>query len=439
VAADDVFRRAYEFATGDDDEARACADIPEEACKDVPRSFSLNVLNGTSTKLAEQLASPGLVLPWLLGAIGAPAALTGWLVPAKQVGSLLPQLFIAGYLRGYERRKSFWSAAGLTQMLMLLLMALAAALLPATAAGVLIVVGLLLFSIASGVGSVAFSDVVGKTVPKGRRGRMLALRATLGGILALAAGVLMRRFLGESQSSTPYIVLLCIAAGLWGIGSLLFALIPEPKGATGGGANAIRKALEGLGLVRSDRILRRFIIARCLLLSVELAMPYFVLFGRREANVAGSDLGIFVIAVSLAAVLSSPVWGRFADAAAHRTLAASGIVGAVSVGAALLIAVLPDGWNNAYVFAIAFILLGLAEGGARLGRKTYLVDIAPTNEKGTFKAVSNTIAGVVMLGAGGLGFIADALGANVLLVALAAAMLLGSVIAWTLPAEREGG
>ena len=34
--------------------------------------------------LAEQLASPGLVLPWILGAVGAPAALVGLLVPTRR-------------------------------------------------------------------------------------------------------------------------------------------------------------------------------------------------------------------------------------------------------------------------------------------------------------------------------------------------------------------
>ena len=58
------------------------------------RSYLLNVANGACTKLAEQLASPGLVLPWLLGAIGAPAGLAGLLMPVKQAGSLAPQLLV---------------------------------------------------------------------------------------------------------------------------------------------------------------------------------------------------------------------------------------------------------------------------------------------------------------------------------------------------------
>jgi hypothetical protein len=73
-----------------------------------PQNFVLNVLNGSAPKLVEQLASPGLVLPWLFSAIGAPTALAGLLVPVKEAGSLLPQLAVAGSIRAYQKRKWFW-------------------------------------------------------------------------------------------------------------------------------------------------------------------------------------------------------------------------------------------------------------------------------------------------------------------------------------------
>ena len=127
----------------------------------------LNVANGACTKLAEQLASPGLVLPWLLAAIGAPAGLVGFLAPIKQVGSLLPQLAVAAQIRRLARRKAAWVAAGIIQAGALALMVPAAALLSPVAAGLAVVVLLAVFSTASGMGSVAFQDVTGQDDPEG--------------------------------------------------------------------------------------------------------------------------------------------------------------------------------------------------------------------------------------------------------------------------------
>src|SRR5690606_36474775 len=146
-----------------------------------PRNFALNAANGAATKTAEQLASPGVVLPLLLANVGAPVWLSGALEPVRRGASLLPGLVVSGRMRAFERRKGFWVAAGLVQALTLVVMALAAASLDGGVAGVVVLVMLTVFSLASGAGSVAFGDVMGKTIVRRRRGRLLGLRAAAGG------------------------------------------------------------------------------------------------------------------------------------------------------------------------------------------------------------------------------------------------------------------
>ena len=109
---DDVVERSYRILSGDDSDERSCEAIPDSACSDVPGNYLLNIGNGAATKLAEQLAGPNLVLPWLLSALGTPAALVGFLMPAKQIGSLAPQLLVSGQIRRLARRKWAWVGAG---------------------------------------------------------------------------------------------------------------------------------------------------------------------------------------------------------------------------------------------------------------------------------------------------------------------------------------
>jgi hypothetical protein len=63
---------AYMILSGDDRPDRACKSIPDSSCTNLPRNYVMNVVNGTASKLAEQVASAKVALPWLLGAIGAP-------------------------------------------------------------------------------------------------------------------------------------------------------------------------------------------------------------------------------------------------------------------------------------------------------------------------------------------------------------------------------
>lgn len=95
----DITQSMYEFITKDDD--NACEAIPESACEEAPGNFFLNAFNGACTKSAEQIASPSLVLPWLLSGLGAPATLTGFLVPLNRGGSLQPQLAYGLWLPCY--------------------------------------------------------------------------------------------------------------------------------------------------------------------------------------------------------------------------------------------------------------------------------------------------------------------------------------------------
>jgi hypothetical protein len=104
-------RRAYQILSGDDDVERACASIPDSVCTALPRNYFLNLLNGACGKLAQHIASPGLVIPWLLAALGASPLLIGLVVPVRQAAGLIPQMAAAAFIRGYPVRKWFWGRA----------------------------------------------------------------------------------------------------------------------------------------------------------------------------------------------------------------------------------------------------------------------------------------------------------------------------------------
>ena len=60
------------------------------------------------SKTADQLANPKTVLTWLMGAMGAPVFLVGWLVPVRESLSMLPQFLMAGWIRSKVYRKPVW-------------------------------------------------------------------------------------------------------------------------------------------------------------------------------------------------------------------------------------------------------------------------------------------------------------------------------------------
>jgi len=426
----EILEKTYEILTIDDE--RACRDIPDSACREAPGNFFLNAGNGALTKLAEQIASPSLVLPWLLGAMGAPASLSGFLVPLSKSGSLMPQLLVSSRIRKYSRRKYFWVAAGYTQALSLLLMIPLTLFVGGLWGGIGILLMLALFSISSGVASVSFKDVMAKTIPKGKRGTLLSIRATVGGALALGAGAWLMISGGEDEPIAFYGALLAVAAILWLVATTLFAFIREYPGATDGGRNAIDEAQKGWQLLTEQKDFRNFVIARSLLLGVPLVIPFYSLFAR-ELGTGLSGLGLFVMANSLAMVLSSYFWGRLADRSSKHAMAYGGMVGTAAALLALGLGWLMGGEYTAWWLATVIFITGFAQAGTRMGRKTYLVDAAPKDERPLYVAVSNTLVGIIFLSSALIGLLAGLIGVQGVIIVFTLMMVAGSLMALRLP------
>lgn len=419
--------------SGDDNLDRACKEIPKDSCQEVSWNVRANVCNGAASKLAEQIAGPNLILPWLFQLLGTPVWMLGFLLPIKQSCSLLPQMVVAGQIRRLAVRKWVWVGSGLIQMLCLLLMIPAALWLSPIAAGSCLLLLLLIFSTASGTASVAFQDVLGKTIAQGHRGKLLAQRAFVGGILTTLVGLILNRLQASQQSLTPALYLLFFAALLWALSALCFGLIRELPGAVDGGRNAIAEAREGIGFYRRYHGFRRFMAARGLLLAVELATPFLVLHAGQNLQLKIQDIGMLVVAVGFSQIVSSPFWGRMADSTSRLVMLRSVQIAAGATFLAVLLMVVPFYGLRYLGYLLVFVLIGLAESGARLGRKTYLVDAVPQADRATYTAFSNSTIGVLAVCSGVAGFIAQWLGATTMLVFIGLVMVAGILACRRMP------
>ncbi len=436
AVATDTASRVFGLLDADDtSEGSICEGIPEEACADVPRNFALNVANGACTKTAEQLASPGVVLPLLLTAVGAPVALAGALEPVRRGASLLPGLVVSGRMRAFERRKGFWVAAALVQAAALIGIALAGVALSGALAGVAVVAMLAIFSLAGGAGSVAFGDVMGKTIVTRRRGRLLGLRGAAGGVVTIVVGGVLVATLGPQASRGTFVALLLAAAALWVLGAWLFALIDEPPGAIAGGRTPLKEAHAGARLLREVPGFRRFLLARGLLAVTEVAVPFYVLAASQE-GVDASGLGAFLVASGAAAMVSNPVWGRITDRASDRAVMT--VAGSIGALAALLAAglLIVDAGSEAAYATVVFVAV-VAQEGVRLGRKAYLVTAAPPGDRPLYVALANTISGVVMIALVLLGVIAGLVGVEAAVGAVLALSLLGVAVTKRTPEPED--
>ena len=425
---------AYEMLSRDDD-GRMCRDISEEACNAQPGNFLRHALALGLSKAADGLADPKLVLSWVMTYLGAPAAMIGLLVPIREAGALLPQLFIAARIRAMAQRKRAWALAAFGQSFGAAIMFAAALLSDGAVAGALILGGLAVLAVSRAVASVAYKDVLGKTIAKGQRGTVTGLAGTWSAGVVIAFALALIVF--SDNRAVIVLAALALAALAWGMAGALFAGLAEDRGAQAGGANGWAAAREMMRYLRNDPQLVRFIIARGLLTSTALAPPYLVVLASGEGGAALEGLGALVLAAALAGLMSSYVWGRLADHSSRKVLIMTGVLGSGSMGLTLTFAALG---LAATLWAMPLALFGLmiAHQGVRLGRTTYLVDMVGPDLRAVYTAISNTVIGVILLASGVFGALAALAGAGTTLALFAVMAVAGALVAYGLKELGHG-
>lgn len=424
--------KLYTLLTNDDEDARVCKDIPESSCRHMPVNFFSYLTANVLTKIADELSSARLVLPWLLGSLGAPAVFVSMLVPVREAGVLLPQMLVAAYIRRLARRKYMWMLGAALSAAMLLLIALAAPMVSGATAGWVILGAIVLYSLARGICSVAAKDVLGKTVSKTRRGALMGYATSIAGAATLLVGLGVETAGRDIESMQLLAGFILAATCLWLGAIFLFGNIREAAGATEGGGNAISVAVESFGLLKTDRDFRRFVLMRSSLLSTALVIPFVVLLLQQSSQTT-LGLGLLIIASGLADIVASPVWGRLSDRSSRLVMA----IGALSSGLCCLFigfaATFYSEWlESAFFGALCFFLIAMSHSGVRLGRKVYLVDMATVDTRSSYVAVSNTVIGIAILVAGSIGFLADIWGTSAVIVVLGVIACLAAVQAYTL-------
>ncbi len=412
--------------------------LPDGVAEAVPGNAVKQVVALALQKAGDLLVDAKTVLTWLLAALGAPAAITALLVPVRESGSMLPQAWLAPYARSQPIRKWLWVAGALGQAAAVALMVVVTVTLEAAAAGWAILGALALFALARSLSSLASKDVLGRTIPKGARGQVTGAATIASGAVAITVGVALRLFGGEDASPGTFALLLGAAALAWVVAGMVFARVVEPPGEHDDEPRG-SPLRDAVGLLRDDRPFRRFVTARTLLLVSALAPPFVVTLATREGDAGLAGLGPFVISSGLAALLGGRTWGRLADRSSRRTMTLAAAAASVVVLAFLVLLQVPGLRELTWLYPATYLLLALAHTGVRVGRKTYVTDLAEGNQRTDYVAVSNTAMGALLLVTGAVSSAVALLGPEAALVFLAVLGLLGVAVSRSLPEVSVGG
>lgn len=220
---------------------------------------------------------------------------------------------------------------------------------------------------------------------------------------------------------------------MWVVAALFYSRINEYKGATQGGKNGFLNALSKLKLLYQDKQFAHFVITRAFLLCSALSAPFYIILASSQ-QFEFSLLAVFLAVSGLASLISGPIWGRLSDFSSQKVLVISALLVTINGVSVFVIATwYSQLFEYAWVIPGFYFLLCIAHQGVRLGRKTYLVDMAQGNKRTDYVSVSNTVIGILLLMLGSIGLLEAFLSTAQLILLYSLLGLLGAISAIFLP------
>ena len=354
--------------------------------------------HGTFLAAATALGQPTTILPAYVALLGGSPLVVGAMLSVLLAGSVVPELLFAHVVEGSPRKRPYlllavfsragawivlgastWLFAGARQVWLL----------------TLLFVLLAVFAVGGSLGSVAYTDIFGRSIAPGVRGRFYASRQFLGSIAALAVTYLARLALsgGRGDTTDGYALLFLGAGVLMLLAGIGFTLVRETPVARSERPPLSRYLAQVGALWRQDPSLRALVWIENVASLHLMLLPFYMLLAEAWLHVAPGAVALYTMAQVVGGALSNAIWGfvgdRFGSTAVLRICL---VLGAAMPVAALALAAF---WPAGYI--AIFFVLGAAIASRNLAFNNVLVDMAPVPLRATYTGIVGTLTAPSLL------------------------------------------
>lgn len=315
-------------------------------------------------------------------------------IPALRAANLLPPLFVASFTERLRRKKPFVIGWTVVERLPYLALAVATPLLATTRPTALLwllFAMIALSTLAGGVATPAWLDLISRMFPANWRGRFFGLSSALGGLLGVAGSAGAAYLLEHFGWSTGGALCFACTFTCLAISFVFIALGREPLPARATVPASVRadghtswRRLPAL--VRSDGNLRRYLLTIALVTCAGAAAAFYVVDAKRALGLTDAAASLFAVLLLIASTAGSVLWGYIGDHHGHKRIV---VAGAACTGGAALVALLArQSWNGVFGYCLVFVLVGLGSSALQLASLTFIVDFAPPEQRPTFIGVA---------------------------------------------------
>lgn len=369
-------------------------------------NFGTLLGQGTIIDISYQLTSPKLFLPFLYMALGAPVLFAGLILPVVQVSNLVSQVVSARLFLGPRLRKWYLILSIVATAAALTIVAIASYSVKAEFVAALFLFAAAIMGMSQGVSTLAYQDLIGRILSHNRRSSLIFTQAALAAVFTILIALASQNFGAHESKLAEHLELLWAGIALTLFGAIVTLLIREappavdvpadrtPAGRVGAKDGIVRDYLKRFRAALSIEWFRRFLIARSLFLSVEMAMPFYALHAATYHSGHSGSLSTFVMSSSVGVIVGGMLWQRVARVSMTAVMALAPLV-ACAAGVVSISAYFEPDFRVVLLHAGVFMLIAMANEGTRNARKLYIVSHTSTEERPYYIALTNVFIGIL--------------------------------------------
>lgn len=369
------------------------------------RNFGYFLADSILFTLAMNIIGPTTVIPDFVRQLTDSEVLIGFSGNLFTIGFTLPQLWIARYIVGYERKKWWFVGPNIPVRFVILLFAGLTVWLGKGQPGLILLAffgAYVIFAFGDGVVGVPWADLAGSSLNARWRARMFGITTITVSIIMLLLSPLIGVVLGDSGLAFPnnYAVLFGVA-GLLLVLSILPGLFFHelPSGKALETLPAMSEFLPALGRVlRDDGLFRAFILIRVFTNLFMMAAPFYIGYATVQLGLS-SDVAVPVLVAmttvgSLAGALAY-IWLGEHNNVLYIQLA---LGSAVFMPLCALLAAAPGQLLGPLPLYLGFLVSGLAASSNLFAAyMNWTVGYAHADQRPIYIGLSNTVSALSSL------------------------------------------
>lgn len=370
--------------------------------KHIRRNYTLGVLNGALFGFVDAISAPSLVLALFVAQLGGSNLLIGMLPAIYNGGWFLPQFLISHRLERLPLKKTYYLTAAVVRIICWGVIAVITPVIGASNPTLLLTLFFILYvtySFAAGFAGNAFMTMVAKVIPLHSRGSFYGMRDLTGTASGILAGYLISLALAP-QGGFPFpdnfgiLFFITFAAVALGLGA--FGLVIEPPDEPSGEEVTLREQTRAARQVwRENEMFRRYLTMRIVLALADVATPFYAIFATRRLGAPEEIVGLYIGLTTAAAMITNPLWSWVSDHRGNRPILFAAAISAFAMPLiAFTFGLLPASPLLEAPFGLLFLFYGAGRTAGNIAFQTYLLEIAPPQERSLYIGFTNTVLGV---------------------------------------------